>query len=92
MFGKEYQHNGKTYRIIVPNTEALRLIGCCQQRTRAHQLNNNMPGPYQEIAEIWAIQLGIPVEEAAELPVRLFIEITRDIESKLEAIKKAMGK
>jgi len=91
MYGKEYQHDGKTYRLVAPDADALRKIRCCQQRAKVHLLNNNASGPYEDIAEIWAIQLGIPVKEAAELPFRLFIEIMRDCEKALEAYKKAFG-
>jgi hypothetical protein len=91
MFKKEYVHAGKTYRLVPHEEEAIRKIVLCQQRIKAHQLNNNMAGPFEEIAEIWAIQLGISAKEAAELPLRPLIEITKDIERDLEAYKKAFS-
>lgn len=91
MFGKEYRHDGKTFHLAMPDAEYIRRLGCVEQRVKAHQLNGYKAGAYEEIAETWAIMLGITAEEATELPLRLFIEILKDCEAATEAAKKAAG-
>ncbi len=91
LYEREYQHNGTTYRLATPSTEYIRLLSCVGQRTKAHQLNDNKAGIYREIASTWGIMLGITTEEAAELPIRLLIEIMGDLEDASAAMKKALG-
>lgn len=92
MYGKEYQHNGKTYRLALPSAEYFRRLSLVEHRVKAHQANENRVGPYEEIAETWAIMLGISAKEAAELSVSFLIDVMKDMEATTDAMKKAMGK
>jgi hypothetical protein len=87
IYGKEYQHGGKTYRLVLPGPDYFRQLDGVQQRNIAHQLNGYIPGGYQCIAETWAIFLGITPKEAAELPLRLFIEIVTDCDTGIKGFR-----
>lgn len=87
MHGKEYHHAGKSYRLVMPDAEVIRRLKSSTQRTRAYTLNGYRPGIYMEMAEMLGIYLGITAAEAAELPLRLLIEITKDQEEGFRKVK-----
>lgn len=91
MFGTEYRHEGKTYLFVMPDDENSRKLACAEQRSMAHQINGHLSGIYEGLAETWAIMLGITKEEAAELPLRLLIQMSRDVEAASENLKKVLG-
>ena len=88
MFKTEYRHDGKTYRLVVLNAESSRKLALVEQRSKAHQLKGHLSGIYEEIPRTWAILLGISVEEAAELPLRLLTQMTKDVESAMEVVRR----